>query len=53
MQKDKIDQGSSHGTTEFDDELRDVLIAISVVAKGLAKKIEQKQMPKEGDKQNE
>lgn len=53
MQKDTIDQNASQSSTEFDEELRDVLIAISVVAKRLAKKLEQEQMSKEGDKDNE
>ena len=53
MQKETHDPIAGQDSHAFDEELRDMLIAISVVAKRLARTIEQEHMSKEGDGQNE
>ena len=53
MQKDTHDPVAGQNSHAFDEELRDMLIAISVVAKRLARTIEEEHMSKEGDRQNE
>ena len=49
MNAETKDQAANNS---IDEELRDVLIAISVVAKRLAKKLEEKDV-NQGDKDNE
>ena len=52
MQKDTIDTGASNGSSDLDEELRDVLITISVIAKRLATKLEQEVLSKEKETDN-
>lgn len=52
MQKDTIDTGASNGSSDLDEELRDVLITISVIAKRLATRIEEEMLSKEGCAKN-
>lgn len=52
MQKETIDTGAGNGSTDLDEELRDVLITISVIAKRLATKLEQEVLSKEKETDN-
>ena len=50
MQKDTIAECA--GAQEYDEELHDVLIAISVIAKRLAQKISRNQRQSQEEKEN-
>ena len=50
MQKDTIAECA--GAQEYDEELHDVLIAISVIAKRLAQKISKNQRQSQEEKEN-
>lgn len=52
MQKETIDSSAGNGASELDEELRDVLITISVIAKRLATKLEQEVLSKEKETDN-